>query len=375
MAWEVTRRCNLRCVHCRSSSDESSSWGRFDTDKALRFLEEIAAFAKPVVVLTGGEPLLRPDIYTIAAHGTGLGLRMCLATNGVLVDDRTCEQIKETGIRMVSLSLDGATAATHDAFRQQQGAFEATVRAAGLFRKHGIPFLVNSSFTKKNQAEIPGCLSLARSLGATAWYMFLIVPVGRGADIMADLVSKEDYNAILDWHYEAERAETDLLMRPTCAPHYYRIVIEKNRGLPPEEKLKRRSLTFSTGGAKGCIAGQTICLVDAMGEVHPCSYMTASAGNVFVTPFREIWEDAPLLRQLRDVTQLEGRCGACEYVHVCGGCRARAEAVTGNRMAEEPYCDYVPRRMRERAQARGDAPCQSAEAPWGLSEERLKRNS
>jgi AdoMet-dependent heme synthase len=342
IAWEITRRCNLRCVHCRSSSADVADQGGFTTEEALGFVDELSDYAKPVLVLSGGEPLLRPDLWQVAARGTERGLRMCLATNGVLVDDRACEEMKRTGIRMVSLSLDGATAATHDDFRQQPGAFAGFSRAVEHLRRHGIPFLVNSSFTKRNQAEIQRVYELVRTLGATAWYLFLIVPQGRGAEIMGELISAEDYDRILEWHYQAEKEEPELLMRPTCAPHYYRIVLQKNRGKPEEERLRRRSLSFSTGGGKGCIAGQSICMIDATGEVHPCSYMTASAGNVRRERFRDIWERSPLFEELRDFSRYQGRCGACEYLEVCGGCRARAEAVHGDRLAEEPFCSYVP---------------------------------
>lgn len=351
IAWEITRRCNLRCVHCRSSSDLSFDQGAFTTAEATGFLDELAAWAKPVVVLSGGEPLLRQDLWTIAAHGTGLGLRMCVATNGMLVDDAVCAEMKRTGIRMVSLSLDGATAESHDDFRGQPGAYEGVMRAVERFHAHGVPFLINSSFAKRNQDEIPRVYELAKKLGARAWYMFMIVPTGRGADIMNELIASEDYAKILDWHYEAEKAEPELLMRPTCAPHYYRIVLQKNKGKAADEKLQRRSLTFSTGGGKGCIAAQTICLIDAYGEVQPCSYMPTSAGNVKRQPFREIWERSALFQELRDFDQYGGRCGACEYLNVCGGCRARAEAVLGDRLAEEPFCDYVPLRLQRDAKA------------------------
>lgn len=351
IAWETTRRCNLRCVHCRSASELASDEGSFSTADALKFLDDLAAYAKPVLVLSGGEPLMRRDIWEIAAHGTQLGLRMCMATNGMLVDDQVCARMKETGIRMVSLSLDGATAATHDDFRQQRGAFEGVVRATERLKASGVPFLVNSSFTKRNQEEIPRVYQVAKKLGATAWYMFMIVPTGRGADITNELISVEDYDKILSWHYETEKEEHQLLMRPTCAPHYYRIVLQKNRGKEADEKLQRRSLTFSTGGGKGCIAGQTICLVDAYGEVQPCSYMAVSAGNVKRERFRDIWEKSSLFAELRDFDRYKGRCGACEYLNVCGGCRARADAILRDRLGEEPFCDYVPLRMRRESGA------------------------
>ncbi len=346
IAWEITRRCNLRCIHCRSASETVvKEHPDFSTEEAFRILEDIASYAKPVVVLSGGEPLLRTDVFDIAQKGTELGLRMCLATNGTLIDDDRCRRIKESGIKIVSLSLDGSTAEIHDDFRKQEGAFEGTIRAAELFRKHGIEFIINSSFTKRNQKEIPKVYRLAKELGATAWYMFMIVPTGRGEEIMSELISKEDYEKILEWHYHMEKDEKDILVRPTCAPHYYRIVRQKAK----EEgiRFERRSLKFSTGGAKGCIAGQLICLIDVDGNLLPCSYFPKSAGNIFRQSFKEIWENSELFKELRDFKGYKGRCGACEYIHVCGGCRARAYAVYGDYLEEEPFCSYVPKKMRK----------------------------
>ncbi len=346
IAWEVTRKCNMNCVHCRSASSMNSFDSAFDTAKAKRFIDDVVSFSTPVMVLSGGEPLLRPDLFEIARYGTAQGLRMCIATNGSLVTEEICREMVDADIKMVSLSLDGATADVHDDFRSQPGAYEAVMRSTELFNKHDIPFLINSSFTKRNQAEIPEVMHLARKLGARAWYMFMIVPTGRGEDIMDELISADDYEELLKWHFEMERdAERDgeeMLMRPTCAPHYYRIVPQMNKALPREERLGRRTLNFSTGGSKGCLAGQLICLITAEGEVYPCSYFPRSAGNVLETPFQTIWEDSTLFAELRDFSSYRGRCGACEYLQVCGGCRARAEAVHGDYLGEEPFCSYVP---------------------------------
>ena len=192
IAWEITRRCNLHCVHCRSSSQlEAAGHPDFSLAEAKRVLDEICAYANPVMVLSGGEPLLRPDVFEIAAYGTGLGLRMCLATNGSLVTEETCRNIKEAGIKMVSLSLDGSTAQVHDNFRNQPGAFAGVMNAIRLFNDHQIDFLINSSFTKRNKEEAPKIYNLVKSLGATAWYLFMIVPTGRGEEIMAELRSEE----------------------------------------------------------------------------------------------------------------------------------------------------------------------------------------
>ncbi len=342
LAWEITRRCNLHCVHCRSSSElEVKEHPDFSTEEGKRVIDDIASFAKPVVVLSGGEPLLRDDVFELAKYGTSKGLRMCLATNGTLVTSEICSKIKEAGIRMVSLSLDGSTADIHDNFRNQPGAFDGTMNAARLFRENGIDFLINSSFTKRNQEDIPNVYRLAREIGATAWYMFMIVPTGRGEDIMAELISPEDYEELLKWHYEMEKHEDSMLVRPTCAPHYYRVRMQLAKA--EGEKVQHRSLKFSTGGSKGCLAGQLISLIDVDGNVLPCSYFPLPAGNVRKQSMKDIWDNSQLFKELRDFSSYKGSCGKCEYVRVCGGCRARAYAVTGDYLAEEPFCNYTPR--------------------------------
>ena len=345
IAWEITRRCNLRCVHCRSSSEmEVKGHPDFSTDEGYRLLDDIATFASPVIVLSGGEPLLRADVFDLARYGTSKGFRMCLATNGTLVTPEICGKIKDAGIKMVSLSLDGSTAEVHDNFRNQEGAFEGTVKAARLFKEHGIEFLINSSFTKRNRDEIPKVYKLAKELGATAWYMFMIVPTGRGEEIMEELIPPDDYESILEWHYEMECGEDDILVRPTCAPHYYRIRLQKAK--EQGDRVKHRTLKFSTGGAKGCLAGQLIVLIDVDGNVLPCSYFPMSAGNVREQSLKEIWENSPLFKELRDFKGYHGKCGKCEYVNVCGGCRARAYAMTGDYLGPEPFCSYMPRRAQ-----------------------------
>ena len=343
IAWEITRRCNLRCVHCRSSSQlEVEGHPDFSLDEAKRGLDDIRSYASPVVVLSGGEPLLRPDVFDIARYGTALGLRMCLATNGSLVTADTCRQITESGIRMVSLSLDGSTATVHDDFRNQPGAFDGVMNAIRLFNAHNIDFLVNSSFTKRNQDEAPKIHQLVKSLGATAWYLFMIVPTGRGEEIMAELIPPDEYEAMLNWHYDMEKEEDELLVRPTCAPQYYRVVLQ--RAKQEGERFKRRTLKFSTGGSKGCLAGQLICMIDVDGNVLPCSYFPLPAGNIRHQSFREIWEESPLFLEMRDFAGYKDHCGRCEYLNVCGGCRARAWAVTGDYLAGEPFCSHRPGR-------------------------------
>ncbi len=350
IAWEVTRRCNLKCVHCRSSSNMDNREGEWTLDEAKALIDDITSNYSPVVVLSGGEPLMREDVFDIATYGTSKGLRMCIATDGTLVTDEICEKMKASGIKICSLSLDGATKETHDNFRDMDGAFEGTLNAAKLFKKHGIEFIVNSSFTKRNQSEIEATYKLAKKIGAKSWYMSMIVPTGRGEEIMNELISKEDYEKILNWHYDIERdeekSENKMLVRPTCAPQYYRVW--RQRAKQDKQGMKRRSLQFSTGGGKGCICAQSIMLIDYLGNVQPCSYFPHQTGNLRDQSFKDIWENSELFNNLRDFKKYKGKCGQCEYLNVCGGCRARADAVYHDYLAEEPFCDYIPAKMQKK---------------------------
>lgn len=346
IAWEVTRRCNLNCIHCRSSSELIVKGHPEPTlQECFTIIDSIASYAKPVVVLSGGEPLLRDDIFEIAKYGSCKGLRMCLATNGSLVTEELCKQIKDSQIKIVSMSLDGASKDVHDDFRKQKGAFEGVLQSAELFKKHGIEFIINSSFTKRNQADIPAVYQLAKRLGATAWYLFMIVPTGRAEDVLDELISTEDYDRILKWHYEMEKNEKDLLVRPTCAPHYYRLTLQEAQA--EGIKYERRNLKFSTGGSKGCLAGQLICLINVDGDVLPCSYFPLKAGNIKTQSFKDIWENSELFADLRNFKAYKGKCGKCEYLKICGGCRARAYALKGDYLAEEPFCRYIPNAIKK----------------------------
>lgn len=338
IAWEVTSRCNLKCIHCRSSASPIAKQ-EFSTQSAFKLIDNIASFCSPVFVLSGGEPLLRKDVFEIASYGTKKGFRVCLATNGILINDEICRRIKEAGIHLVSLSLDGSRPEIHDDFRNQKGAFELILRGIEKLKEHSIEFLINSSFTQRNQHDIPATFRFAKALGAKAWYMFMIVPTGRGKEVLQELITKEDYENILHWHYELEREEKQVFVRPTCAPHYYRVFRQRSKAenLP----LERRSLSFSTGGGKGCIAAQTIAFINYKGEVMPCSYFPKSAGNIREKPLKDIW-NSPLFVELRNYKSYRGKCGICEYLKICGGCRARAYAVTGDYLDEEPFCDYQP---------------------------------
>ncbi len=334
LAFEITPRCNLNCVHCRTNASMNLQ-EKLNYDEIVRIIDEIAGEFKPVVVLTGGEPLLREDVFDIAEHVRKKGMRVGLATNGTLVDEDNVEKIKEH-FDVASLSIDGSDASIHDNFRGVKGAFDATIKAAGLFKDIGLSFIVNSSFTKRNQHDIENTYKLAKKIGASAWYMFMIVPTGRGEEISDELISKEDYKKILKWHFHLELKEKDIFIRPTCAPEYYALCDMEAK----KEKVnfKRRNLKFSTGGAKGCIAGQKIAFIGYDGETKPCSYFLRSAGNVLDRGFLDIWHNSKIFKDMRDFKNYNKKCATCRYINVCGGCRARADAYYGDYMAIDPYC-------------------------------------
>ncbi|MBN2332401.1 MAG: heme b synthase [Deltaproteobacteria bacterium] len=340
IAWETTRSCNLSCIHCRASAEKGPYEGELDTKEALAFLDTVASFSKPVIILTGGEPLLRHDIYELAAYGTKLGLRMVMATNGTLVDESSIKKMIDSGIQRMSVSLDGSTAASHDAFRQVPGAFEASLKALEIAKKAGLEYQINTTITKINLEEIPAILDLAVSLGAVAHHIFLLVPTGRGKALEEQEIPPEQYESTLNWFYD-QRDKVPLQLKATCAPHYYRILRQRS-------KEEGKTVTFESHGldavTRGCLGGVGFCFVSHTGDVQPCGYLEALAGNIRETNFRDIWEKSAVFSRLRNFNALEGKCGLCEYKRVCGGCRARAYEITGNYMAEEPYCTYEPKK-------------------------------
>lgn len=339
IAWEVTRNCNLNCIHCRASADLGPHPGEFSLDECFQLIDGIVSFSRPVVILTGGEPLLRKDIFEIAAYGNRKGLRMVMAVNGTLVTPGNAEAIKHAGIRRVSISIDGATAESHDAFRQVAGAFSGALAGIQRLRAAGVAFQINTTITRKNRGELASIHKMAQDLGAVAHHIFVLVPTGRGKEIPAeDRVSVEEYEQILHWFCEQE-GKTALQLKATCAPQYYRIrqeMLGKGADGIAKDSSGLHSLT------RGCLGGVGFCFISHRGVVSPCGYLELDFGNVREKALDRIWSHSPDFTALRDFKRYEGRCGVCRFVRICGGCRARAYAATGNYLAEDPYCSYQP---------------------------------
>lgn len=338
VAWEVTRSCNLNCVHCRASSEKGPYPGELDTDKAKDVLDQIVVTGEPIIILTGGEPLLRKDIFELARYGTDLGLRMVMATNGTLLTPQTADKMKSSGIQRVSISLDGADAAGHDLFRQVKGAFDSALKGIDILRQSGIEFQINTTVTRHNRDEIHRILDLAVELGAAAHHIFLLVPTGRAKDMVNQEIDAEEYERLLHWFYDM-RDKTPLHLKATCAPHYYRILRQKAHEKGEKVDFENYGLDAVT---RGCLGGTSFCFISHEGIVQPCGYLELDCGDLKKNTFEEIWRDSEIFNNLRDFNGYKGKCGICEYRRFCGGCRARAYESTGDYMEQEPLCVYQP---------------------------------
>jgi heme b synthase len=335
--WELTEGCNLKCVHCRATAQPARNERELSTEEAFKVVDEIISFSNPILILTGGEPLFRPDFFHIADYAVKKGLKVALATNGTLIDRDIAKKIKDTGIKRVAISIDGAKKETHDSFRGIQGAFDRALLGAEYLQEQGLEVQFNSTISKHNVEEIQDILNLTLHKKAVALHIFMLVPVGCGIQISeSQMLSAEQYEQVLAWFNDKSR-EVSIEIKPTCAPHYYRIIRQK-------AKERGEKITFETHGraamTKGCLAGSGVFFISHKGIIQPCGYLPVQAGDVSKQSIKEIWENSKEFKTLRNTSELEGKCGACEYLNVCSGCRARAYYETGNYMAEEPYCIY-----------------------------------
>lgn len=325
VAWELTRNCNLDCVHCRARAGSGPYENELTLDECFRVIDDIAAFASPTIILTGGEPLLRKDIFEIIDHTVKKGLRAVIAVNGTLVDHATAARLKESGIMRVSMSIDGKDRESHDSFRRVSGSFDAVMRAGRTLNEVGLPFQINTTITRLNASDLADIYALVREMGAVAWHTFLLVPVGRGEGLKGEELNAAMYEEVLNWLYEREE-EGKIEMKVTCAPHYYRIV--KERGGTPK--------------SAGCLAGKSFLFISHTGIAQPCGYLELACGDVRAHGVRQVWEGSEEFARIRDLRGYKGKCGSCRFLAICGGCRARALELKGDLLEAEPYCSYAP---------------------------------
>ena len=358
--WEVTRACQLVCTHCRADAIRSRNPFELSTDEGRRLLDDLASFGapRPLVVLTGGDPFERPDLPELVAHGTKLGLSMALSPS---VTDRLTREVlvelHDAGAKAISLSLDGASAQTHDSFRGVDGVFDATMDAARMVRDVGYRLQINTTVTRNTVHELPQILKTVLELGTTLWSVFFLVPTGRGK-LLEPLTAAEE-EEVLHWLHDVSGL---VAIKATEAPHYRRIAIQR-AGVDADELddvfpvgplragLRHDTEDLLTGHEPrrrhprapiDVNSGRGFAFVDHVGMVYPSGFLPVSVGSVRDQPFSGIYRTSALLQELRDPDGFGGRCGQCEFRTVCGGSRAHAFATTGDPLAEDPSCLYQP---------------------------------
>ncbi len=356
--WEVTRACQLVCTHCRADAIRSRNPFELSTEQGYKLLDDLASFGtpRPLVVLTGGDPFERPDLPELVAHGTGLGLSMALSPS---VTPRLTREVlallHEAGAKAVSLSLDGASAATHDAFRGVNGVFDDTMIAARMVRDVGYRLQINTTVTRDTVHELPGILKTVLELGTTLWSVFFLVPTGRGK--LLNALTADEEEEVLHWLHDVSEL---VAIKTTEAPHYRRIALQR-AGVddldaafpvgPLRAALRAAAEGLLTGDEPrrrkprppiDVNSGRGFAFVDHVGLVYPSGFLPVSVGSVHDKPFPEIYREAQLLQELRTPDLFGGRCGQCEFRTVCGGSRSHAYAVTGDPLAEDPSCGYQP---------------------------------
>lgn len=339
--WELTARCNLKCRHCRAEAQDHFVEGELSTDEILKVARDIRDTGDPIIILTGGEPLVRKDFFRIAGECSRLFTRVAMATNGTTIDHETARKIVDTGVQRVSISVDGAGPATHDAFRGLEGSFDAALRGWDALKSVGMSMQLNVTVARHNLDELEQILDLAVERGADAFHVFVLVPVGCGAEIGDELrLSRNQMEEVLRWLFEKSvELREKLHVKATCAPQYYRIMREVSREKGIRIQAEGHGMHAMT---RGCLAGSAVCFLSRIGDIQPCGYLPVKIGNVRETSFGEIWNESEIFKALRNPSRLKGKCGACTYRRVCAGCRARAFADTADFLAQDPDCSYQP---------------------------------
>lgn len=344
IAFEVTNRCRFNCLHCRANAVAGPS-DELTTEQCKKILSSVSRFCKgsrPVIILTGGEPMERDDIYELIRYGRKLGMRMVMATCGYPINDDSIAELRKAGVLALSFSIDGSSSETHDRFRGSEGAFDAAVRAAEITRKAGMRFQINTTISKINIDETAGIVELAKRLGAYCFNAFILVPTGRGKNITDEILTPLQYESLLNELLNL-KLESKIEVRVTCGPQFARIWRERRDS--PREKLAGIAARQSSIGGEpnGCMGGRGFGFISWRGDVQTCGFLDISAGNLVENGFNfgKIWKESKFLNEIRDVATYKGNCGVCEYSRLCGGCRARAYAMSGDYLAADPMCKFA----------------------------------
>ncbi len=337
LVWELTQACELACKHCRADAQAQRHPDELTTAEGKELLDEARRFGDgQLVVLSGGDPLMRDDVEELVAYGAEQGLGMTLTPSGTtsLTSDRI-EGLADAGLRRVALSIDGSTPEAHDEFRGEDESFESTVRAARAIRDAGIPLQINTTVCAETVDELPALRDLVTELGAVLWSVFFLVPVGRGT--VLDPISPERAERVMEWLLDVSET-APFGVKTTEAPHYRRVALERKRA----DAGTATPATDDIGRRTGIRAGNGFTFVSHLGDVYPSGFLPESAGNVRDDSLVELYRDSEAFRRLRNPDALKGKCGACPFRNVCGGSRSRAFAYTGDPLESDPLCQYVP---------------------------------
>ena len=356
--WETTQACDLACLHCRACAVPQRDPRELSTDEAKRLIDTICRFGRPLLVLTGGDPLKRPDAVEMVRYGVDAGLRVALTPSGTpLMTPHVLQELRDAGMSRLAVSLDGATAAQHDGFRGVAGSFDWTIRMLETARSLGLSTQINTTISRHNVHDLENLIALMTGLGIALWSVFFIVPVGRARP--GDLATADEFETVFHRLYDLSKtAPFDI--KSTAAPHYRRVVMQRQvaerragarHGAPAPLTA---GVGFSLGdgvgrAAKGVNDGDGFLFVSHRGDIYPSGFLPKSAGNVRTDDLVEVYRTHDLFRSLRDRDRLKGKCGVCEFRTVCGGSRARAYAMTGDPLEADPFCAYVPPAWQRRA--------------------------
>ena len=341
VSWNITRLCNLKCMHCYLpagfvDTDEFPQGFHRDTElsqsECFRVIDEIAEINPHILlILTGGEPLLRPDILEISKYASDTGFLVVMGTNGVLLNDEVVEKMQQHGVTGAGLSIDSIQPTDHDKFRGMEGAWKATMNGVEALKRAKLDFLVQTSVTQWNYDEIPQIVEYAYQLGAKVLNLYFLVRTGRGKTVMD--ITPIQYEKMLETMFKLQAEYSGkMLIAAKCAPHYKRVIYEQ-----------QSDSAFLQGYPSGtCPCGIYYCRISPEGELTPCPYLPVSVGNLKEESFVKLWNESDTFHELRNRDLLEGKCGACEFKEVCGGCRARAYATSGNYLDADESCEYQP---------------------------------
>jgi AdoMet-dependent heme synthase len=352
--WEVTRACDLACLHCRAEAVSARNPLELTTEQGKRLMDDVRGFGRPLFVLTGGDPLKRPDVVELVEYGASIGLRMAMTPSGTpLMTEPVLRDLKQAGLSRLAVSLDGSTASIHDAFRGVSGSYDWTIRMLEAAREIGLTTQVNTTVSMHNLHDFEGLCELMTRLGITLWSVFFLVPTGRAKS--DDVASAEQFEEVFHRMYDLSKvAAFDI--KSTAAPQYRRVILqrqvaerrsgERSEAPAPVTAGVGFSLADGVGRSKGVNDGDGFVFINHVGAIFPSGFLPLAAGNVRRDSIVDVYRSSPLFRGLRDREALKGKCGVCEYRDVCGGSRARAYAVTGDYLESEPFCAHVPAKYR-----------------------------